>query len=104
MVDNLQFFHLPPQGGAVNAELFSGFFELTGMFSQGFKDQFLFKVIHGVPASCLPFNGRSSPHQVYGETFGTDVSRFGENEGMLNDILEFTNISGVVVAWQDPHG
>ena len=103
MVGDLQFFHLSPQGGTVNPQFFRGFFDFSAVFPEGFEDQFLFKFSHGIASSFLAFEVRF-PSQVCGETFGTDVAGFAQNKGVLNDILEFTNISRVVVIQQDFQG
>lgn len=83
----------------MHAQLFSRLFDFPVMFSEGFQNQFLFEFIDGRRAPSLFFK-RGFSSQICGETFGTDVRALAENKGVLNDILEFTNISRVVVIQQ----
>jgi len=100
---DLQSFHLPPQGGPMHAQCFSCLVYLAVVFAEGFKDQFVFECIH-CPRSLYVRLHRGFFSQICGEILGADAAGLAENKCMLNDILEFTNVSRVVVVQQNLQG
>ena len=83
---DLQFFHLPPQGGAVHAQLFGCLFYLAIVFAKSLKNQFVFEFIHSFRSRYLCLTGAFFP-QIRGKMFGADVAGLAQDKGVLDDIL-----------------
>ena len=75
VMEDIQFLHLPPQGGAVNSQFFCGFFDLSAVFPEGFEYQFPFKFSQSMASATFALEVRFLS-QVRGKMFGTDMSCF----------------------------
>ena len=92
----------PPQRGTMYPHFFRSFLNFPVVFLKRLADQLALKIPHGHKRFAL-FLIRDLP-QIFRETFWTDVTRLAKNKRMFDNILEFTNVSGIVMIQQDLQG